>query len=673
VERFFFFPTIKLHRQARISAVKQKLEFALVAAIVLTCTLLAYWPGLSGGFFFDDEPNILNNDWIRLENLDLQSIKKAAFSADSGLLKRPISMLSFALNHYASGFDPFYFKLTNVGIHALNGIGLFLLTTALLAAHRRCNNAPLSDRQIHWLALAIAAAWLLHPLNLTSVLYVVQRMTSLSALFTILGLILYTLGRTRLMDGATGMPLIIVGLLGGGFLATLCKENGALLPLYMLVIEVSVFRFRARAPAAKQALFALFVITVAIPGVAFLSYFFSHPDWLLRSYQNRGFTLAERLLTESRVLWVYLRQIVVPDITLMGLFHDDIQISRGLTEPVTTLYSTVGFGGLIALAVYCRRRAPLVTLGLAWFVAGHSMESTIIPLELAHEHRNYLPMYGILLPCIYYLAHSPPVPKPGRMRGIIAASAIVLLGSVTALRAQQYGELFGHDLYEVRHHPDSARSNYQAGRSLAILIGNGKSEDPTAYRRALAYFQRSLELDKNSVEALFAMIYLSTRSEQVIDPAWLDLIRTRLATARVAANNVSLLATFKKQLESGTLMLPPDEVISIFRAALNNPGLSGDSRGMVQAMLASYYQNRLHDYMMALNLSYEATQSAPRQAVFNLIFARLLIATGNNDGAREQLQYAIRNDRLGVFTDDIRKLENQASKMQENVKKLAYH
>lgn len=642
----------------------EKIAFRLLIIATLCLTFLIYWPGLSGGFFFDDEPNITHNDFVAIHSLDAVSLKRAAFSASTGLFKRPISVLSFALNYYGSGgFNPYSFKLTNVAIHALNGVAVFALTWLLLLAHRRVNNATLSDRHLQWLTLAITAVWLVHPLNLTSVLYVVQRMTSLSAFFTLLGLISYVLGRLRQQDGRAGMHLIITGLLGGGLLSILCKENGALLPVYMFAIEVSLFRFRARAMTAKM-LVAFFIITIALPAGAFLGYFLSHYDWLLRVYTARNFTVFERLLTETRILWLYLRLIIAPDISIMGLYHDDIAVSHGLTAPITTLYAAFGLGGMIAGAIYCRRRAPLVTLGIVWFLAGQSMESTIIPLELAHEHRNYLPMYGILVPCIFYLSQFRVLPAAGRVRYILVPVVIVLFSAITMLRAMQYGDRFGQGLYEVRHHPDSARSNYEAGRSLVEVMDIDKITDHSAsYAQALDYFQRSADLDKDSAAALFAMVYVSSKEHHSIDPAWMDSIRARLATARFTSVNINSLATFQKQLGNGSVALPQREVVSIFLAALKNPGLIGESKGMVFAMLGSYYQRRVHDDIAALNYMYQATQAAPKQAIFNLLFARQLIATGNVRGAREQLSYAARNDTLGILNGEINSLTDDLMKV----------
>ncbi len=42
-------------------------------------------------------------------------------------------------------------------------------------------------------------------------------------------------------------------------------------------------------------------------------------------------------------------------------------------------------------AFLLRRRYPLLLLAVLFFLVGHSMESTLIPLEMVYEHRNYLP------------------------------------------------------------------------------------------------------------------------------------------------------------------------------------------------------------------------------------------------------------------------------------------
>ena len=174
---------------------------------LLGLTFFVYQPGLNGPFVFDDGPNILKNTDIAIQNLNIQTLKKAAFSGASGPLGRPISMLSFALNFFTTGLNNHYFKLTNLFIHMLCGLGIFFLSSTILEITRIRAISLLSVKQSEWLSLAVTAAWLLHPLCLTSVLYVVQRMTTLSSLFCIFGFFVSKLSKdisvTRKKSGSS--------------------------------------------------------------------------------------------------------------------------------------------------------------------------------------------------------------------------------------------------------------------------------------------------------------------------------------------------------------------------------------------------------------------------------------------------------------------------------------
>ena len=57
---------------------------------------------------------------------------------------------------------------------------------------------------------------------------------------------------------------------------------------------------------------------------------------------------------------------------------------------------------------------PLVSFGIAWFLVGHGMESTFLPLEIVHEHRNYLPLFGILLAVVSVLVRTLEKSGPGK-------------------------------------------------------------------------------------------------------------------------------------------------------------------------------------------------------------------------------------------------------------------
>ena len=168
----------------------RKLQAAALLA-TLALVALAYLPGLRGPFVFDDYPNILNNPPVALTELTPQALRAAALSNTSGPLGRPLAALSFALDHYrAGGFYPLAFKLTNLAIHLLNVLLVYALAGRLA---RRLGAGEMAPA----VALFCALLWGLHPLQLTSVLYVVQRMTSLAATFTLAAMLCWLQARER--------------------------------------------------------------------------------------------------------------------------------------------------------------------------------------------------------------------------------------------------------------------------------------------------------------------------------------------------------------------------------------------------------------------------------------------------------------------------------------------
>ncbi len=102
----------------------------LAAAFLVT--LAVYWPGLSGAYLFDDYPNIVDNHGVQPPDATLPSLVRAALSSPASEFKRPLASLSFAANYLATGLDPYWMKLTNLILHLLNGLLVFLLARLLL-------------------------------------------------------------------------------------------------------------------------------------------------------------------------------------------------------------------------------------------------------------------------------------------------------------------------------------------------------------------------------------------------------------------------------------------------------------------------------------------------------------------------------------------------------------
>lgn len=487
----------------------RRLSLSLLS-LVLVISAAVYLPGISGPYVFDDRQNLLQNSFLRIDSLEPAGLQRASFSVASGPLVRPLSMLSFALNYYfAGGFDQTRpLKLTNLAIHIINGLLVFWLTRLVFArlSHMRATSDPVVFAGLTksaLLAAAVALLWMVHPINLTSVLYVVQRMASLSALFTLLGLITYFKGRVWVVAGRSppaGIGLMAFGILGFGTLGVLCKENAALLPLFVLTLELTLFadetpwrhwsRLSARTRGAILA--ALMAIATGVLVWAI--------NLFMPLYAARDFTMSERLFTESRVLIFYLSLILFPRINAFGLHHDDISLSTSLIVPWTTLPAILILVGLLVWAYLARNKLPLVTLGMLWFLVGHSLESTIIPLEITHEHRNYFAGVGILLAviCLLDYAHR----KFDRKVWIFYPVFASILVGTTVLRAAQWSDYNSLTRYQAIHHPNSARAQ---GMLSSLLYAQGD------YEQAMTAIQKAADLEPDEAGYKINMHVLALR------------------------------------------------------------------------------------------------------------------------------------------------------------------
>lgn len=642
-----------------------KLAVALLWLVALIVCALVYGPGLHGPFVFDDGINVVNNPALRLTDMSIESLHSAAFSVSSGLLGRPISMLSFAFNFYLDrdNIQPFLsaypFKLTNLAIHCLNGLLVFVLTRALVGLYRRLRQPDLPAAYPAWLALAVSAAWLLHPLNLTSVLYVVQRMASVSAFFSFLGLTVYLWGRTRLFAGQRGgMPAILGSLLICGPLAVLSKENGALLPLFMLAAELILFRFQTAQTSAKRFLLGFFAALVILPILCLLAYLVLHPELVLAPYAKRDFSLGERLMTEARVVWFYLRLIVLPDTALMGIFHDDIPLSTHLLAPLTTLPAVLGMLALPLLAWWLRRSQPLVAFGLVFFLIGHSMESTVYPLELVHEHRNYLPMFGILLAFFDLLLTPLLAVSTLRARQLLACLLIPLFALGTWSRANTWSSAGGLWAAEAEHHLNSIRANV----ALADYFSNTLSLDPAVqesnYQLAREYYKKTIALGHDNAPALLGLIQLTSQHNDPVETVWLNKLRDSLMHEVLPANINDHLLNLAMCLKREHCPLTAETIEPLLRAPLLNPKLTSRDRALIYNTLTIYQFEVRGDNAGALK-SAQLAISLDSDINHRFWLASILVAMHRGEEARQQIGLLKQRDVNGLRSKEIADLEQQ--------------
>jgi hypothetical protein len=375
---------------------------ALLLAALLTG--LIYVPGLSGSLHLDSS-KLYQVEQIYREQGAAVSLQDLSFARTYG---RVIPQLTFYLNIAVDGgLDPYSIKLTNVAIHLVNAVLVFLFTAMLLGRTRYRE----SSRQF---AAAVALLWLISPVNVSGVLYAVQRMNQLATLFSLCALALYLKVRSTQAAGqlSRARQAVLIACVGAlSVIAFACKENALLIPLLIVLIELYLFdslpkwlATRAGIAATLTTMFAFITLLIwLIPGSS------------LFDYSDRTFTLGERVLTQSRILWIYISQLVIPTTSAIGLYQDGIPLSTGILTPLSTAMALAGLAAMAFLSFRYRghETAGIIAFGVAFYITGHLMESSVLPLELYYEHRNYLPSVGLYLALVvtaYWLLRR--IPRP---------------------------------------------------------------------------------------------------------------------------------------------------------------------------------------------------------------------------------------------------------------------
>lgn len=611
----------------------------LILLGMLCLTVLVYWPALHGGYIFDDGVYFVDNTDVHVTTLRLGDWARAALNQIGTTQFRALSMLSFALNYYFTGLDPFWPKLTNLGIHLVNGVLLFLLIRELL----RLWQATTPDRKqspirLGLVAAVLAGTWLLLPINFTGVAYVAQRMESLANVFVFLALYWYLrLRRSEYLRGGRIVALastILIGLL----LGYACKESAVLLPLYTACAEWAITRFRnANGKVSRPAVLAhvLLLLLPLLAGLAWLS------TWVVRSATSvRTFSVGQRLLTEPRAFVDYIQWTLLPNINTLTFYHDDLKASHGLLDPPTTLLSILGLLALLLAALWQRQARPLFCLGILWFFAGHMLTGTVIPLELVFEHRNYFPSVGLLLAVASLLALEPGIPLPIVRRAVVMAF-LAWCAFTTLLRSEEWSDPMRLAYAEALKRPDSPRAQYDLARTLMLAAGDNARSPLIG--RATEILERNAARPDSGIAPLQALIFINGRAHKPVDPRWWQLIESRLRDGTPSQTDLGAVIFLFRCQQRGDC---PDEPAAMFRIFVEALKASNDNPN-VMAAYADFALTRMHDSDLAIRMSRAVVRSKPTVAAYRVGLVKILIATEHLEDARLELANLKRLDHGG--------------------------
>jgi tetratricopeptide (TPR) repeat protein len=552
-------------------------KFHLIVAfsIALLCIII-YSNTLNSPFVFDDFPNIKENHYFRLIDPDFQKLYDAGFKSPNP--NRPVANISFALNYYFGKYDVKGYHIVNITIHIINGILVYLLA---LIIFQQASNLPnqkipqLKGASIPLISLFATLVFISHPVQTQSVTYIVQRMNSMSAMFYLMSLLLYINGRLTRVKWKQWA--LFFGCFVSWVMALGSKEIASTLPFIILLYEWYFFQDLGSNWLRKNIkyFFGLF----AVLGLAVLIYLGWSPfNKILAAYAYRDFTMTQRVLTQFRIVVLYISLLFYPYPSRLNLLHH-ITTSNSLLEPITTLLSLLSIVGLIGLAFYIARRQRLISFCILWFIINLVIESSVIGLEMIYEHRLYLPMLGFALIVSCLLFHF--LSKQRLWAIVVSAVIILFLCTGTYVRNRMWRDSITLWSDVLSKNPQSQRAHSNLGN---VLVKQKR------FTEAIRHYSEALRIKPDYAKAHYnlgnAMEHQGRLNEAI--KHFSEAIRIKPNYTK-AHNNMGIALSrqgrFDEAIEhfTETLRLKPDHA-----RAYNNMGIAFARQGRLNEAIGCF-------------------------------------------------------------------------------------
>jgi Flp pilus assembly protein TadD len=419
---------------ARVAPWCRSHPVAIYVLASLLWTTLLYAHAVTAGFAsYDDGPQIVQNPSLSSIAASLKYFKSpVSFASDlrgsGGSFYRPLFWLSLAIDEKLWGLNPAGFHLTNLLLHWLSGLFLFLLL-------RRLNVSSISS------ALA-SLLWISLPINSEAVAWISGRPYCLAACFLLLGMLF----AERYLSRPAAKYL--AGCCLAAFCALFSHEEGVLIVGFTLLLIIAKHEGKSRS--------ALVLSGASV--ISILLYF-----WLRHAAGAAGVTAKGTIASFGLFFWKYLGWMVLP-------IHMSVERSTDTPPPG---WSGRALAAWLCLALACavlilvHRKIPKLVVGFAWMGIGLLPFCGLVPIYQGMAERyTYVASVGLALLVVVLGADSQVRLRPFVL-GSIAAWA---LWGVYRLETRisdwsDAARLYEHSLQAT---PRSAKLHYNLG---AVLEG----------------------------------------------------------------------------------------------------------------------------------------------------------------------------------------------------------
>ncbi len=349
-------------------------ETIITVVVVSILAIIIYSNSLSVPFQYDGISQIRDNPDIH------------SFSLPSNW-HRATGAVTFALNYKINGLNTEGYHLFNILIHIFNALILFLFVRKTLSLLDRDNFYSKYCSQI---AFTAALLFVVNPVHTGAVTYIYQRSTEIVFFFYILSMYFYAKMRTsRQFSFKLAIPLAITIVM-----AFMSKANSAMLPLFLVFYEIYFIKKIKKKTVVITVLAGAILVLAVFPFITVSGN--NIFDTFMKVYNDRNFTPEQRLMTESRVVSYYLGLLAFPHPDRLRAEYG-FKLSTSLVSPLTTIISFIFIAFCLFLAIYFFKKDKVISFAILWYFGNLAIESTIIPLKIAFEHRLYLPSLFIFV------------------------------------------------------------------------------------------------------------------------------------------------------------------------------------------------------------------------------------------------------------------------------------
>ena len=450
---------------------------AFIFAVVLAAvTIFAYRPAWHGGFLWDDDAYIINNELLTAAD----GWQRIWFSLDSPSQYFPFTYSTFRIEHALWGLNTTGYHWVNLLLH----VGNALLVWAVLARLR----VPGS-----WLAAAIFA---LHPVQVESVAWITERKNVLMGFFFLLTLLTWI----AFVDERARRPWIFYCLaLIFYVLALSAKATACTLPAALFLIL-----WLQKKPVTMRRLMQIVPFVVLGVGMGLLAVWWE----LHHQGTNRGvFTFlspTERILVASRAVWFYLSKIFWP--SNLAFIYPRWNISP--TDLFVYIWPLAGIVACVGIYFLRRYVGRSVEVAAGFFVATLSPVLGFIMLftfryTFVADHYQYLACIGpIALASAGIVSLSVKFTQYRVVIISVTLFVVASLGAMTWWQAATYTDIETLWRTTLAKNPECWMAHTNLG---LVLLQQGKIDDGIAhYRSALQMQPDSWDAEYNLGTALLA-------------------------------------------------------------------------------------------------------------------------------------------------------------------------